>query len=86
MAKAAKGFKAPPIKGYQNVSSEKQDLVNQNKEAEERILRQLDHLATLGFIDQRWLAMGRASIENGFMQINRSIFVPSRVKLPEDGE
>ena len=86
MAKATKGFKAPPIKGYQNVSSEKQDLVNQNKEAEERILRQLDHLAQQSFVDHRWLAIGRTAIEDAFMAINRSIFAPSRVKLPEDEE
>lgn len=31
----------------------------------------------------RWLALGKTSIETGFMQVNRSIFRPARVKVPE---
>jgi hypothetical protein len=35
-------------------------------------------------VDQRWLAIGRTHIEQGFMAINRSIFRPERVKLACD--
>ncbi len=32
-------------------------------------------------IDQRWLAIGRAHLEQAFMAINRAIFKPGRVEL-----
>jgi hypothetical protein len=60
--------------------------VNENKKMEEQVLRQIDmlagdkHLA----VDQRWLAIGRTAIEQGFMAINRAVFKPGRVKLLGD--
>lgn len=75
-----------PVPGYRPQSSEAVELVKVNKELEERVLRVLDALAGLGeVIDQRWLAIGRTHIEQGFMAVNRSIFRPGRVALPEDG-
>lgn len=53
---------------------------------EERVLRQLDWLKTMPDIDQRWLAIGRTHIEQAFMAINRAIFKPQRVSLPENGQ
>jgi hypothetical protein len=70
-----------PVSGYQPQSTEKVDLVNANKAAEERVLLLLDHLATLPDTDKRWLAIGRTAIENGFMAVNRAVLKPSRVKL-----
>jgi hypothetical protein len=90
------GFQAPPILGYQDVSGDKQAMVNELKEMEERILRQLDYLAQLHgvdgspgsvrppFADTRWLAVGRTHIQQAFMAINRAVFQPQRIKLPED--
>jgi hypothetical protein len=78
------GFKAPPIKGYQDVSGGKQAMVNENKALEERTLRMLDLLAASGAVDNRWLAIGRTSMEQAWMAINRAIFQPQRIKLPED--
>lgn len=78
------GFKAPPIAGYQDVSSAKATMINQNKMLEEEILRRLDALKTNGLVDGRWLAIGRTHIEEAFMAINRSIFQPGRVQLPSD--
>lgn len=78
------GFKAPPIPGYQDVSAQKQALVSQNKLVEEEVLRLLDVLKTKAEIDQRWLAIGRTHIEEGFMAVNRAIFQPQRVSLPSD--
>lgn len=76
-----------PVAGYKPQPEEKVDLVNENKELEERVMRQLDALAgltsTVG-IDPRWLAIGRTQIEQGFMAVNRAVFKPGRVKLPED--
>lgn len=71
-----------PIPGYRPQS----DTVKLMKEGEERILRALDELGTQTKIeiDKRWLAIGRTSIEQGFMAINRAVFRPERVALPED--
>lgn len=80
------GFKAPPIKGYQDISSDKQAAVNANKVTEEVLLRTLDMLGTNPAVDQRWLAIGRTHIEQGFMAINRAIFKPTRVKLDGDAQ
>ncbi|KAB7782428.1 DUF7681 family protein [Methylorubrum populi] len=75
-----------PVAGYKPQSDEKVALVNENKELEERILRQMDRLAALpaGTVDPRWFSIGRTAIENGFMALNRSIFQPGRASLPED--
>jgi hypothetical protein len=74
-----------PVSGYRPQTSGNVHLVNRNKEVEERTLRLLDELRDCGGeVDQRWLAIGRTHIEQGFMAINRAIFQPERVKLPED--
>jgi hypothetical protein len=73
-----------PVQGYRPQSDASVDLVNANKALEEQCLRVLDQLATRPGIDMRWLAIGRTAIENGWMAVNRSIFKPSRAKLPGD--
>lgn len=73
-----------PVAGYKPQNCEALELVNRNKFAEERILRILDELATIEAVDKRWLAIGRTQIEDGFMAVNRAIFKPGRVRLPED--
>lgn len=77
-----------PVSGYQPQSQVAVDTVNTFKQAEERLLRQLDALAQgregLPPVDGRWLAIGRTELENAFMAINRAIFQPQRVALPED--
>jgi hypothetical protein len=73
-----------PVAGYTGQTTERVDLVNMNKRMEEAVLRVLDDLATAPEIDRRWLAVGRTHIEQGFMAINRAIFQPTRVILPED--
>jgi hypothetical protein len=81
---------ALPVSGYKPQTEENVALVNGFKADEERILRKLDALANRGAsslvedIDYRWIAIGRTSIEQGFMAINRAVFQPGRVKLPED--
>ena len=71
------------MSGYTAQSDSRVEMVNENKAIEERVLRRLDELKGLN-VDQRWLAIGRTHIEEAFMAINRSIFQPQRVKLPED--
>lgn len=75
-----------PVAGYRPQSDNRVALVNINKEAEERILRILDELKSDQTIDQRWLAVGRTQLEQGFMAINRAVFQPGRVKLHGDPE
>lgn len=78
-----------PVAGYSTQSYLKVNLVNTNKEIEERLLRVLDDLQkssshVAGPVDARWLQIARTHFEQGFMALNRSIFQPSRIELPED--
>lgn len=73
-----------PVAGYQPQSSESVAIVNVNKALEERALRQLDPMSDATRFDQRWVAIARTQIEQGFMAMNRAVFKPSRIKLPED--
>lgn len=34
--------------------------------------------------DPRWLSIARTHFQEGFMALNRAVFQPQRVKLPED--
>lgn len=76
--------KGLPVPGYRSQSDENISLVKKFKETKEKILRALDELVTLKDIDHRWLAIGRTDLEKAFMAINRSIFRPTRISLPED--
>lgn len=76
-------FESLPVEGYRPQTSTSIDLVNQNKREEERILRRLDLLAETKMVDPRWLAIGRTHLELAWMAINRAIFKPERVKLPD---
>lgn len=73
-----------PVAGYRPQDDERVALVNRNKAAEERVLRILDELRTEPHVDQRWLQIGRTAIEQGFMAVNRAVFQPTRVTLPDD--
>lgn len=73
-----------PVPGYRPQSETAVAAVKRMKEAEERVLRELDALARETGIDPRWFAIGRTSIEQGFMAVNRSVFKPGRIELPED--
>jgi len=73
-----------PVAGYVPQRATNVSMVNRNKEIEERVLRRLDELSQTPDIDPRWLAIGRTQIEQGFMAINRAVFKPTRVNLPED--
>jgi hypothetical protein len=72
-----------PVAGYTHQSDDAIAMVNNNKQAEEMILRMLDAMADDTSIDKRWLAVGRTHIEQGFMAINRAIFKPQRVALTD---
>ena len=74
-----------PILGYSDHTERNVMLVNDNKIAEEKLLRLIDTLSLNGVDDPRWLAIARAHIEQGFMALNRAIFKPVRVTLEGDG-
>lgn len=90
LAEAA-GHVGLPVKGYQKQSDTAVAIVNQNKLLEERVLRQIETIVMAGLTselrppaDQRWIAIARTHIEQGFMALNRAVFQPGRVALPED--
>ena len=70
-----------PVKGYKPQSNAAVGLVNTNKVNEEKLLLLMDELKGKDEIDQRWLAIARTNIEQGFMALNRAIFRPERVEL-----
>ena len=73
-----------PVAGYRPQSSAAVDLVNANKALEESVLRCLDAIEGAPNVDQSWLFEGRRKIEIGMMCVNRAIFKPARVALPDD--
>jgi len=73
-----------PVHGYQPQPADNVARMNGFKLLEERVLRALDALSDDGTCDPRWLSIGRTQIEQGFMAVNRSVFRPGRVSLPED--
>jgi hypothetical protein len=75
-----------PVPGYQMQSQNAVVSVADNKRTEERLLRVLDAYKTAGqtVYDQRWVAIARTHFEQGFMAMNRAVFKPSRISLPED--
>lgn len=73
-----------PVSGYTSQPHWRVVTVNQHKDIEERLLRILDSLKDNPEIDPRWLAIGRSKFEEAFMAINRAVFKPTRIKLPED--
>lgn len=73
-----------PVAGYRPQTSDAVDIVNGNKLIEERLLRRLDEMKGDGNIEQRWLAIARTGFEEAFMALNRAVFKPERVSLPED--
>lgn len=80
--------KGLPVSGYQPQSEEKIALVNEFKQAEERLLRKIEAqgkgLEPVVVLDPRWASIARSHFEQGFMALNRAVFQPSRISLPEE--
>ena len=68
-----------PVAGYTAQSDDIIKTVNENKQLEETVLKQLDALKVRTDVDQRWLAIGRTHVEEAFMAINRALFKPQRL-------
>ncbi|MBN9335631.1 hypothetical protein [Devosia sp.] len=78
------GLKVP---GYTAQSDENVALVTGFKQTEERLLRDLDVMfdsAEPHRFDKRWLSVAKTHFEQGFMALNRSVFQPQRIRLPDD--
>ena len=75
-----------PVHGYKDQTTENINLVNANKITEEAMLRLIDNMMTTmeAKYDKRWLSIARTHFEQGYMALNRAIFQPSRVSLPDD--
>lgn len=75
-----------PVAGYQPQSESNIALVNYNKELEERVLRQIDNMLSERNpdVDKRMVALARTKTQEAFMWLNRAVFQPSRITLPED--
>ena len=75
-----------PVPGYQPQPEWKVKLVKELKEAEERLLRKIDAMRGSPEIDLdlRWAQIAFTKFQEGFMALNRSVFKPTRISLPED--
>lgn len=86
--------KGLPVSGYRPQSQAAVDLVNGFKEQEERALRSIDALRAANDAakargesepyDGRMLSIAFAGIQESFMWLNRAVFQPARIFLPED--
>lgn len=90
-----------PVEGYKPQTDEKIELVNGFKRDEERLIRVIESMiqardigvnaqglvgSDLGpTFDPRWLSIALTHFQQGFMALNRAVFKPGRVTLPEDG-
>ncbi len=96
-ARMTENHKPLPVAGYTDQSDAKVALVNEFKADEERLLRKVDGVMSAlrpntpdepalnqPAYDRRWAAIARTHFQEGFMALNRSVFLPQRIKLPED--
>jgi len=81
MADKHKGL---PVSGYVDQGADKVALVNENKALEERCLRAAEAIRDTPGMDGRMAALAITGLQQSFMWLNRAVFQPSRVKLPED--
>lgn len=73
-----------PVRGYVGQSNQNVDMVNVNKDIEERVLRRCDDMRQFVEFDQRWISIAFTHFQEGFMALNRAIFQPQRISLPDD--
>lgn len=73
-----------PVSGYNSQSELNVAVVNKNKEIEEVAIRFAEAIRDNPEYDGRMAALAITNIQQGFMWLNRAVFQPSRVELPED--
>lgn len=65
------------IKGYRDLTAEEIAAMNAVKSLGEQVGTQLDAVATLPGVDQRWVDLSRSLLQQGFMAANRAIARPT---------
>lgn len=73
-----------PVAGYQPQSADKVVVVNANKALEERCIRAAESIRDTPGMDGRMAALAITNLQQAFMWLNRAVFQPARVALPED--
>lgn len=74
-------FAQPKITGYRQLSTEEVMLMNEGKQLAEQVGQFITKLQ--GFkndelvIDQRWIALGKTQLQQGFMAVIRGIAQPT---------
>lgn len=71
------------IKGFTDQSEKNKAYVNVNKESEERLYRQLEAMIDAGYNVELTMEAWRG-FRVAYMLMNRAIFQPQRIELPED--
>ena len=74
-----------PVAGYVPQADDKVKRVNAHKELEERCLRAAEQAKEAG-ADPRNVAVAITGLQEAFMWLNRAVFQPTRVILPEDNQ
>lgn len=77
-------MKHDEIKGFTDQSEKNKAYVNLNKEHEEVLYRIIDDMKKQPEFDQRLIAVAFTQFQGAFMFLNRAIFQPQRIELPED--
>lgn len=72
------------IKGFTDQSEKNKEIINGNKVLEERMYRRIDNLAASGVHDADLLASAHHYFVLAYMLLNRAVFQPQRIELPED--
>lgn len=69
------------LPGYRELGPVQLKLMKENKLLEEIVLRQLDrHAAADQNVDQRWIAIARTQLQQGFMALSRAVAQPQRLR------
>lgn len=76
--------KGLPVAGYNPQTADKVAIVNENKVLEERCIRAAEAIQRSEGMDARMAAQAITGIQQSFMWLNRAVFQPGRVALPED--
>lgn len=73
-----------PVPGYRPQSEANIAISKVNKELEERCIRQAEAIRDMPGMDARMAALAITNLQQAFMWLNRAVFQPGRVALPED--
>ena len=64
------------IKGYRDLSQEEIDAMNLIKEIAEKVGDLVSDLQNRSGLDQRWVAVGKTELQQGFMALVRGVAQP----------